>query len=417
MQIDLASPGSAAADVDEHLDELQPGQPHIAPGETTLRTVRTVAELAEIRSIWESWHRHPNSDIDFYSTIVELKPEIERPHVLLLYRDQSPRAMIVGRMERAFIECRFGYKVLYKRPARQLTFNYAGQLGDLSESASNALVQEIIASLRRGEADVAMFSFLKIDSPLFRAAMTLPGLWSRDRVIAKQHHRCMTVPRSMDQLNSQVSAKVRKNQRFKKLMKDFSGAWGVRCLRQPGEVERLCQDMEQVARNTYQRGLGVGFEDGAEMRRRLLLQSEKGWLRAYILYLGDKPAAFWLGTLYQTVLHSDCMGYDPEYAKYSPGMFLVMKVIEGLSGDGGEQQVSRIDWGLGDAEYKALLGTDDWQEASVYIFAPTLRGAALNTLRTPALMIEVYLKKILERTNLLGRIKRIWRDRLIRNAA
>jgi hypothetical protein len=416
MHVDLApSKLKTAEPYEEH--EQQVEQTRLAQGQMTVRTIRSLLELEDIRDIWESWHNHPNSDIDFYSAIVDLKPEIERPHVLLLYRDDCPEAMIVGRMERAFIEGRIGYKTLYKRQAKQLTFNYGGQLGNFSESNSDTLVREVIKLLRTGEADLAMFNFLRVDSPLFRVATTLPGILSRDLVLAKQLHRCTTLPDNIDALNSQVSPKIRKNKGFKKLLKDFSGVWEVRCLREPHEVERLCQDVERVAKTTYQRGLGVGFVDCDEMRRRLLLHAEKGWLRTYILYLGEKPCAFWMGTLYKTTLHSDCMGYDPEYAKCSPGTFLIMRVIEGLCSHMGDENVTQIDWGLGDAEYKAALGTHDWQEACVYIFAPTIKGLALNVFRTLAMMADVQLKRILERVRLVRRIKRLWRDRLMQSSA
>ena len=237
MRIDLVSSKPKTGQVREQQDE----RTRVAKGQMTVQTIRSFSELEGIRHIWESWQNHPNSDIDFYSAIVSLKPEIERPHVLLLNRDDNPEAMIVGRMERVFIECRIGYKVLYKRQATQLTFNYGGQLGKFSESSSDALVREVIKSLRAGEADLAMFSFLRVDCPLFRVSTTVPGMLSRDLAPAKQVHRCMTLPSNIDALNDQVSVRIRKNKGFKKLLKDFAGAWEVRCLREPHEVARLCR--------------------------------------------------------------------------------------------------------------------------------------------------------------------------------
>ena len=94
-----------------------------------------------------------------------------------------------------------------------------------------------------------------------------------------------------------------------------------------------------------------------------------------------------------------------------------MRVIEGLCDHAENENVMQVDWGLGDAEYKAALGTHEWQEACVYIFAPTLKGLALNILRTPAMVADVQLKRILERANLVKRIKRLWRNRLMQKGA
>jgi hypothetical protein len=49
---------------------------------------------------------------------------------------------------------------------------------------------------------------------------------------------------------------------------------------------------------------------------------------------------------------------------------------------GCEEGIPRMDFGLGDAFYKQRFGTEGWEEASVFIFAPTLRGLVFNVLRT-----------------------------------
>ena len=103
--------------------------------------------------------------------------------------------------------------------------------------------------------------------------------------------------------------------------------------------------------------------------------------------------------------------------KCSPGTFLIMRVMEGLCGHAEDENVTQVDWGLGDAEYKALLGTHEWQEASVYVFAPTIEGLALNLIRTPAMVADVQLKRVLQRAKLLRRVKRLWRNRLMHKGA
>jgi CelD/BcsL family acetyltransferase involved in cellulose biosynthesis len=105
------------------------------------------------------------------------------------------------------------------------------------------------------------------------------------------------------------------------------------------------------------------------------------------------------------------MGYDPDYGKYSPGMYLIMKVIEGFCGASGEKEISGIDFGLGDAQYKQILGNVQWQDASAYIFAPTLRGLGLNALRTPIIAVDRAGRRALERMKLLPKVKKLWRQR------
>jgi CelD/BcsL family acetyltransferase involved in cellulose biosynthesis len=144
------------------------------------------------------------------------------------------------------------------------------------------------------------------------------------------------------------------------------------------------------------------------MRQRLQLEAEKGWLRTYILYAANLPCAFWMGTVYRGKFYSDCLGYDPSYEKYSPGTFLLNAMIEDSCRDGIEQ----VDFGLGDARYKQRFGNCSWQEVTAYIYGPSWRGLRVNALRTPAAFLDRLTKQALDRTNLLPKIKKLWRNRL-----
>jgi CelD/BcsL family acetyltransferase involved in cellulose biosynthesis len=225
-------------------------------------------------------------------------------------------------------------------------------------------------------------------------------------------HRTLTLPASVDAFYAGLSSKVRKNLRWqaKKLLQDFSGDVRVHCFRQATELDRMFAEVERVAQKTYQRGLGVGFADNAEMRQRMHFEAEKGWLRVFALYVKEQLCAFWIGTQYGEVFHSNFMGYDAEYGKYSPGMFLVVRVIEDFCSQ--NQNVRQIDFGLGDAQYKEVLGNQEWQEASVHIFGPSLRGCGLNALQVPVMLLDRAARKVLQETKLLARIKKFWRERL-----
>ena len=172
----------------------------------------------------------------------------------------------------------------------------------------------------------------------------------------------------------------------------------------------MVRDIEEIAKKTYQRGLGVGFIDSPEMRNRLRFEAERGWLRAYVLYLSDRPCAFWVGRLYRNAFHSEFMGYDPCYSRYSPGMFLIMRVLEDLCGGNGSEKIEEVDFGLGDAQYKEVLGNREWLDTSLYLFGPNLKGIGLSFLRTPIMAIDAIARAALEGTSFLPRIKRAWRN-------
>jgi len=378
----------------------------------TTRVISSVSEVEEIRDIWSGWRQHPNSDMEFYLNTLRARPDFLRPHVILVNRGGCPEAMLVGRLELRRVEANLGYAKLLNKKRRTLTFLYGGLLGTLSPEGSKALVRDVMNSLSQGEADLAYFNNLKADSLLYGAAIKLPGRLSRDYYPSLQLHRSMTVPGSMEEFYRRLSAKVQKNLKWqaKKLIQEYSGNVSVRCFREAGDLERMIQDVEGIASKTYQRGLGVGFVDNPEMRRRLSLEAEKNWLRGYVLYAQNVPVAFWIGTLYLGTLHSEYMGYDPSLGKYSPGMFLIVKVIEEFCNHNGKRdQLSKIDFGPGDAQYKEVLGDLEWNDASLYIFSPRLRGVSLNLMRVPFAMLERAARRALEQTGLLNRVKKLWR--------
>jgi hypothetical protein len=227
----------------------------------------------------------------------------------------------------------------------------------------------------------------------------------------------MTIPNNVEEIYGRLSSKHRKNlkREIRQLFAEGQNAT-IRCYQKESEIDQLFHDAEEIARKTYQRGLGAGFVDNSQVRQRLELAARKGWLRANLLYLGDRPIAFWIGMLYKGSFVSEYLGYDPEFRRSSPGMVLIMRVIEGFCRRANGDTVRELDFGLGHAEYKGALCTRDWLEAAVYIFSPTLKGLTLKSMRTTTRVIDSCARKILASTEFFPRLKRAWRGRLTTNA-
>jgi GNAT superfamily N-acetyltransferase len=376
----------------------------------SIGVVRTVEEIEEIRDVWRTFQQHPNADIDFYLTVCRLRPEIRRPHVIVLHRQGRPEAMLVGRIVQGTIDLGVGYGKILRMPARLLTVVYGGLMGDLSLENGKVLVAEVRNALRRHEADAALFNFVRTDSPLYPSILNSPARAQRDYFPIVQPHWSVKFPARAEDLGTCISSHERAQirRRTKLLEKDYSGGVRIEKFASGADIERMCLDIEEVARKTYQRGLGVGFFDDVETRDRLQFEAKKGWLRAYVLYIADKPRAFWMGNLYGAVYYSGDVGYDPAYKKYGLGKQLLIKVLEDLCRNGGQE----MDFGLGDAEWKQAFEGQSWQEASAYIFAPSLAATAINFVRTPTILADRILRRALTRTKLTERIKKIWRSKL-----
>jgi GNAT acetyltransferase-like protein len=379
--------------------------------EATVRVLRTLAEVEEIRPWWGSWPGNPDADIDLYLSFFRAGTAIVRPHVIVVYRGGIPDAILVGRIDRRPTNFRIGY--LHFGPKANILFFVAGaQKGNLSFENDELFVQEICRSLSRREADVAYLNLLRIDSDLFKLAKKIPGFGRRDHFSALQPHFTVPIPKSSDEFYRSLGPKTRQELRRKqqKLEKDVGGPIRIRCFREVAEFDEAIKEAEGVAKKSYLRGLGVGFDVSPETREILRVKAQKGWLRTYVLYAGDRSLAFWMGDLVQGIFGGNFTGYDPDIAKYSPGMYLMAKVIEDFC-NAKQPEVTKIDFGPGGAPYKASLGKSEGDEASVHIFSWSLKGLELNLLRSLTTGIHEPLKKALEKAKLLAKIKRAWRNR------
>jgi len=376
---------------------------------TSVKVLRTLPELEGIRPEWESWPGNRDSEMDTYLACLRSNPATVRPHVVVVEHEGKPDAILVGRIDLSHISCHLGYLRL-NLPAKILCCVYGALRGNASKENCDLIVSSVLQSLSDREADAAYMNFLREDSELCRLAKKKPGALRRDYLRVTQQHYAAALPASVDEFYRGLSPKVRKNQKrqAKKLVDHFSGNVTVRCFRKVAEIEDLIADVGRVASRSYQRGLGVGFFDSAHTREQLRLKAEKGWLQGYVLYLDERPCAFWLGDINGKTFGSDYVGYDAEFASHSPGMYLVMRVIEGFC-DGHREGVTEVDFGTGHAQYKQVLSNQEWCETSVYVFAPTFKGMSINLVRSIIVGTDQLIKKMLARTNLLQKVKKAWR--------
>jgi len=406
MELDHSlGPTAAARQTDERI-----AAGTVPPRAILVRVAKTTAEVETLREVWTSWKGHRDTDIDFCMEFVWSREEVIRPHVIVIYRCGSPDAILVGRLERMQIKLKTGYLRGPGIPVRVLIFAYGGLRGNPSDENSARFLTSIMGSLRQGEADLAFFHQACADSSLYKMALTLPGFGMRDHIPNPAPHHFMRLPERADQLTAGLSSKHREHLRSeaRKLLSDFDGRVNITCFLKPTELDDTIRDVEGVAKKTYQRGLGVGFEDTPRTRQLLHFLAQKGWLRIYLLYIGRSPCAFSVGSVSDGVYCCDLLGYDPEFAEYSPGSFLLIRMFEDLCKAG----VKEVDFGPGGGMYKERFGNRRVMEASISIFAPSLKGLMLNIMQTATRLMDDAVRKMLVRTGLLSKAKRLWRVRL-----
>jgi hypothetical protein len=232
----------------------------------------------------------------------------------------------------------------------------------------------------------------------------------RGLTTASQPHWMMDITKNQDGIFATISGDHRRKLRAE--AKKFRAAYpDLQVVRFQGlkRFEELMKDAELVATTTYQRALGAGFSDSSPIRELLALEGTKGWLRAYLLYLGGRPGAFWIGCVYNGVFLSEYLAHDPAHAKFSPGTFLLMQAMEEFPDD----NISGIDFGIGEALYKQRFSNNHWKENTICFYAPTWTGLRVKAIRSVAALVDSTAKNLLG-TKLSGRIKKMWRNRLNR---
>jgi hypothetical protein len=397
-----------------HVARLKPDR--MSGPEDEVRVIRTVPEIAGIRDFWTSCRCHRDALPDFFLLGLETAPQPAQPYILVLHRNGAPQALLIGRREQKQLDAGAAFLSRRMPSFATLTFVHGGSVGDIGPRESRLLIGAVIEALRRGEARIAMLDRLDVASPLHSGARTLPPFRYADHQPFRESILAVRLAGGAQSFIETLSSNERYNQRrrARRMRADFSDAVTIERFGGADEVDRLMRDAEAVAGKSYLRGLGRGFSHTPAMRRRLMLEAEKGSLFGHVLHLGERPCAFWIASLGGDRLVSDMLAYDEDYAKYAPGVYLVMEVIEALSRRLSPGERLLIDFGPGEQEYKRRLANDSWQEETLYICAPNFCGLCINAFRTSTALILNWARWLSRRSGFLRRLRHAYGSRRAR---
>lgn len=377
-----------------------------------LRGISKSSELQAILPCWEDWQINPNSDFDLFNLLCGLRPEVLQPYVVSAEKAGSPCALLLCRLESTNFAPRIGYFSPLRIPANVLVVLHEGLIGEADIKTAELMVRHLRSLLSMRFADAVVFHSVSENSTLFRALQDYaPRSWST-RNPTWSVHRAMQLMADTGFLLKRLRSKHRSW--IRKKMRDLEGAF-------PGtvswswidrfdDIPGICAKLEAVAARTYQRGLEAGFVDDEEHRRLLDLFAGKGQLRIQLLEIEGKVAAFWIGVLYRGVFYTGDTGYDPDLSEYRVGTLVFLHMVDELVKEG----VRKLDFGLGDAQYKQRFGDESWRETSITMFAPTAKGLLLKSVLLGCSVLDLAGRRLLERSGLLDRIKTGWRQRLSR---
>jgi len=380
--------------------------------EETVTVATTLDDVEALRDVWSSLHVDDiDSDIDYYMAVVRHADQVIRPHVVHIRREIGPDLLAVARLENLPVPFRFGYRLLGSATLRAIVVTFGGILGARNRYEEEIVLRHLMKDLDKGVADLILMRNVNVDSTLHMSALAAAGWMQRSHAQPVSRRWMAVIPDSMERFLETRSAKTRGNLRRhdRQLVAEFGDRMKLRRLERPEDQEDLFRDMEIVASKTYQRGLGVGFS-GTPMQRALIeLGLARGWYRTWMLYLDDRPVAFWNGFGYGGTFQIGTPGFDPDLSKASVGRFTMLRMLEDLCAD---PAISELDFGHGEAEYKSSFGRAVRSESEVMLTAsrpwPILIMLAVSALS----FANNTVRRIVENSEWGRRLKAGWRRRM-----
>lgn len=160
--------------------------------------------------------------------------------------------------------------------------------------------------------------------------------------------------------------------KMRKLSERCGGKLDIRLYRRPEEMEEFHAHARAVSQLTYQeRLLDAGLPEESLAEAVALAAEDR--LRAWLLFIDDVPVSYlYLPVAGDTLIYHQ-LGYDPAFARWSPGSVLQLEAMRMLME---ERRFRRIDFTEGDGQHKRQFANGSIPSADLMLLRPRLRNLA-----------------------------------------
>jgi hypothetical protein len=227
---------------------------------------------------------------------------------------------------------------------------------------------------------------------------------------AAYEHQYIAFPETYKEYIQGLGSRSKQSVQYsvRRLEKDMAGSVAMRKFVSPEDSRQFLEDAAAISRKTYQANLlGLGIHADADSLARLRHTAERGWLRSYILYCNDAPAAFILGFQYGGCYYYEDVGYDPAFAKWSVGTVLQVKAIEEIFGAPGKP--AYFDFSTGVGQHKRRFGNVERPEVNLLVFRRTLRNRFVTSAYKATDGTSEMITRLLDRLGVKDRLKKFIR--------
>jgi CelD/BcsL family acetyltransferase involved in cellulose biosynthesis len=156
----------------------------------------------------------------------------------------------------------------------------------------------------------------------------------------------------------------------KKVAQASGGTLDVRRFRTADELAAFHEIARGIARRTYQEKLlGEALPDTPEFVRYMLAKAAADEVRAWLLYVGETPAAYLYCPAQGDTLIYEFVGHDPAFNELSPGAVLQMEAFRDLFEEG---RFARFDFTEGEGQHKRQYSTGGVPCLDLLLLRPTV---------------------------------------------
>jgi len=156
----------------------------------------------------------------------------------------------------------------------------------------------------------------------------------------------------------------------KKLAAMGGGTLDVRTYRTPDELAEFHPIARTVSARTYQEALlGAGLPNTPAFVRTMLAAAAADRVRAWLLFVNERPAAYLYCGAEGDTLRYDYLGHDPDVAHLSVGSVLQLEAMRTLFA---EARFARFDFTEGEGQHKRQFANGGVSCADLLLLRPTL---------------------------------------------
>lgn len=345
--------------------------------EATVTVARSVGEVEQLRPLWDGLRgRELPSDIDYFLCVAEHHPQVVRPHVVAVQPGAGPPSLLAAHVCRQRVPHRLGVWTPYA-PTLRVANVFRGVVGSPTEEELETALRVLARELGT-EVEALLLRNVVVPSALHDCTHRVFPAHARQRWLG---HRArwemdisVTADGALEALSESTLGNIRRTAR--RLERAFGDDLRIVVYRRPEEAETIFRDIDTVAVTTYQMNGRTLYRDDELERALTRLGLEKGWFRAYLLYVGSRPVSFWTGFAYAgTFGWRGATGYDPAYRRFGVGKYLLSVLLDDLAR---EPSITRFSLGAGDIPYKSQFGGRGHEEIDIRVFASRPRAMWVN---------------------------------------